>query len=45
MLEAALAGDADIIVSGDRHLLGLEKFGAVPIMRPRELLDKIAPDA
>lgn len=44
VLETALAGDADVIVSGDRHLLGLEKFGAVPIMSPRELLDKIAPD-
>ena len=44
VLEAALAGDADIIVSGDRHLLGLGKFGAVPVMSPRELLDKIVPD-
>jgi putative PIN family toxin of toxin-antitoxin system len=44
VLEAALAGNADVIVSGDRHLLALGEFGAVPIMSPRELLDKIVPD-
>jgi uncharacterized protein len=45
VLEAALAGDAEIIVSGDRHLLNLEKFGAIPIMSPRELLNRIVPDS
>ena len=44
VLEAALAGDADVIVSGDRHLLSLEKFGPTPILSPRALLDRIAPE-
>ncbi len=43
VLEAALAGDADIIVSGDRHLLNLEQFGTIPIMSPRELLNRVVP--
>lgn len=43
VLEAALAGDAEVIVSGDHHLLDLEMFGTVPIMSPRELLRKVAP--
>ncbi len=44
VLEAALVGDADVIVSGDRHLLGLEKFGTTPILSPSALLDRIAPE-
>ncbi len=44
VLEAALAGDAEIIVSGDRHLLSLGKFGTIPIISPRELLNRIAPN-
>jgi putative PIN family toxin of toxin-antitoxin system len=45
VLEAALAGDAEIIVSGDRHLLKLGNFGAIPIVTPRLLLDRIVPDS
>ncbi len=41
VLEAARAGDADVIVSGDRHLLSLERFGTTAIMNPRELLNRI----
>lgn len=41
VLEAAHAGEADIIVSGDRHLLSLKRFGDTAIMNPRELLDRI----
>lgn len=41
VLEAARAGDADVIVSGDRHLLGLKRFGPSAIMNPRELLNRI----
>src|SRR5438132_1621345 len=41
VLEAARAGDADVIVSGDRHLLSLERFGATVIRNPRELLNEI----
>jgi predicted nucleic acid-binding protein len=36
VLEAAVEGAADYIVSGDDHLLGLGTFGGVPIMRPGE---------
>ncbi len=43
VLEAALASDAEIIVSGDRHLLNLENFGTIPIMSARELLNRIVP--
>lgn len=41
VLEAALAGGAEVIVSGDHHLLDLERFGTIPIMSPRELLARI----
>ncbi len=43
VLEAALAGDADVIVSGDGHLLSLETFGATPVLSPRALIDRVAP--
>ncbi len=43
VLEAALASDAEIIVSGDRHLLNLENFGTIPIMSARGLLNRIVP--
>ena len=33
-LECALAGSADFIVSGDRHLLVLETFHGIPIVTP-----------
>ena len=45
VLEAALAGDADVIVSGDRHLLRLEAFEGIPIVSLRELLKRVLPDA
>jgi len=41
VLEAAVAGNAEIVISGDHHLLELETFGPIPIMHPRELLKKI----
>ena len=34
-LECALAGRADVIVSSDRHLLDLESFENIPILRPQ----------
>lgn len=34
VLECAAAGRADLIVSGDRHLLGLEAYSGIPIVRP-----------
>lgn len=38
-LEAAIAGSVDFIVSGDKHLLALKKFRAIPIISGREFLD------
>jgi putative PIN family toxin of toxin-antitoxin system len=41
ILECALASGADIIVSGDKHLLKLEKFRKTRILTPREFFDNI----
>ncbi len=38
ILAAALAGGADLIVSGDRHLLSLKEFEGIPIVRPVDFL-------
>jgi len=38
VLECALAGKAAYIVSGDKHLLQLKKFGRTKIVRAKELL-------
>jgi uncharacterized protein len=40
-LEAALAGKADCIVSGDADLLDLTSFEAIPILRPAEFLARL----
>ena len=40
-LECALAGKADFIVSGDKHLLNLKVFGKITILNPREFLERI----
>ena len=40
-LECALASGADIIVSGDKHLLKLGKFRKTKILTPREFFDSI----
>ena len=42
ILECALAAGADIIVSGDKHLLKLEKFKKASILTPREFFDTLA---
>jgi len=34
ILECAVAGHADLIVSGDRHLLQLKSYDGIPIVRP-----------
>ena len=39
ILECALAAGADIIVSGDKHLLKLGKFRKTRILTPREFFD------
>lgn len=40
-LEAAVAGHAALIVSGDRHLLQLGVYRAIPIITARHLLDRL----
>lgn len=40
-LEAALAGEADIIVTGDDDLLVLHPFEGVDILRPAEFLARL----
>ncbi|HFE66080.1 MAG TPA: putative toxin-antitoxin system toxin component, PIN family, partial [Chloroflexi bacterium] len=40
-LEAAVSGNADVIVSGDYDLLVLHLFGDILIISPREFLHKI----
>ncbi len=41
ILECAMASGADIIVSGDKHLLKLGKFRKTKILTPREFFDSI----
>jgi putative PIN family toxin of toxin-antitoxin system len=42
ILECALAGEADFIISGDKkHLLMLRQFRGIPIVSPAEFLRKI----
>ena len=41
IIECALAAEADVIVSGDRHLLSLGQFGGIPIMRVTDFLEAI----
>ena len=38
VLEAAFASGADVIVSGDRHLLRLGSWGEIRIMKPGEFV-------
>jgi predicted nucleic acid-binding protein len=40
-LECAVAGQVDLIVSGDPHLNALEKFRGIPIITPRDLLNRL----
>ena len=40
-LEAALAGKADAIVTGDSDLLELHPFQGIPILRPAEFLARL----
>ena len=40
-LEAAVAGNADLIVSGDRHLLNLGAYQHIPIITAREFLRRL----
>lgn len=38
---AALEGDADVVVSGDRHVLEVDRFGRVRVLTPRAFLEKL----
>lgn len=41
VLECAVAGTVDLIVTGDRHLLDLGEYGGIPIARVADALDRI----
>ena len=41
-LSCALDAGADVIVSGDRHLLSLKAFEGIPIVLVRQFLDRLA---
>lgn len=43
VLECAIAGRADYIISGDRHLLKLGQFEGVVVLNVRQFLDIIEP--
>jgi putative PIN family toxin of toxin-antitoxin system len=43
VLACALAADADVIVSGDEHLLALGSFRAIPIVSASVALARITP--
>lgn len=38
ILECAVESEADIIVTGDRHLLKLKKYKGIPVVRLRDFL-------
>ena len=45
VLECAVEGQADCIVSGDRHLLMLGSYGSLPIMTVRQFVDHTQAEA
>lgn len=40
-LECAIAGGADYIVSGDKHLLQLQTYSGIPILSPAAFLTRL----
>ncbi|MFP3871263.1 MAG: putative toxin-antitoxin system toxin component, PIN family [Candidatus Aenigmatarchaeota archaeon] len=40
ILECAVEGDAEFIISGDKHLLELEEFREMKILEPSDFLDR-----
>jgi len=40
-LEAAVAGNANLIVSGDEHLLEIKSFRNISIIKPRRFVDML----
>lgn len=45
VLETAIAAAADVIVSGDLHLLNLGNFRGIPIITPRRFVEEGMDDA
>jgi putative PIN family toxin of toxin-antitoxin system len=45
VLECAIVGRADYIVSGDRHLLKLGSYNEIPIITARHFMDTLKPGA
>ncbi len=43
ILSCAVNGHADLIVSGDRHLLDLIEFRGIPIVTVRTFLERLEP--
>ena len=43
ILECAVAGKADLIVSGDRHLTSIRKYRSIGIVRPVDFLRTLGP--
>jgi uncharacterized protein len=43
LIEAALASDAEVIVTGDQDLLALGRIGHIQILTPREFLEYLSP--
>lgn len=41
VLECAAAGEANYIVSGDRHLLTLSSYEGIPILTVRQFMDVV----
>lgn len=41
-LDAALAANADYVVSGDAHILNLESFRSIPILTARRFLELLS---
>ena len=39
-LAAALAGEAPVVVSGDKHLLRVSGWQAIEVLRPRQFVDR-----
>jgi putative PIN family toxin of toxin-antitoxin system len=44
VLECAVAGKADYIVTGDKHLLALRSFRDIDIVSVRQFMDSLEPD-
>jgi putative PIN family toxin of toxin-antitoxin system len=45
VLECAVLGEADVIVSGDKDLLSLQTYNSIHILTPRQYLDFTLPAA